>query len=169
MPAFWCVGEVARLWLIHEGWEIKGKRAYKDGRVDIPAPVDGRPYDLHDVACEEETSGSETLRRIHKWVAGESTDRRILRCESCKEPATDERPVILWWFVAEVKNRSKPIVVKIRLQHDEDRCCNMPEERSYDTSPLVYASSLRERVPDILQSYELSPSDVEWLRGVAGY
>lgn len=125
MPAFWCVGEVARLWLIHEGWEIKAKRAYKDGRVDIPAPVDGRSYDLHDVACEEETSGSETLRRIHKWVAGESTDRRILRCESCKEPATDERPVILWWFVAEVKNRSKPIVVKIRLQHDEDRCCNL--------------------------------------------
>lgn len=168
MPGFWCIGEVALLWLVAEGWKIKSKRAYKPGRVDIPAPKAGCLYDLHDVACEEQVGASEILRRINRWVCGQSTGSRVLECESCKESATVERPVILWWLTADRPKAPSRVVVKIRLQHDEPRCCNMPEERALDTSPLVYSRDLAQRVPDILSSYELSTSDAEWLRGVAG-
>ncbi len=170
MPVVWCRGAVAHIWLVAEGWEIRGDRAYKKGMMDIPAPKVGQLYDLHDVACEEGVGGSEIIRRIHKWVAGHSEDRRHLHCESCKERATVKRPVILWWLVAHVNPKPKPVVVRMRLQHDEPRCCNMPEDSplAFDTAALTTPSDLRARVTDIMEMYELSPSDAQWLREVAG-
>lgn len=79
-PAYWCHPAVAVLWLVeHDGWTIKGKRAYRRG-VSIPAPRVGEKYDLHDVACENGVWASAIVKQIQEFVAqGEPPPQDRLR------------------------------------------------------------------------------------------
>lgn len=104
-----------------------------------------------------------------RWCRNESyvEPEEFLRCDCCKQTATQERPVILWWLTA--KNSAEPpIVTKVRLEHSP--YCGEPHNQNcYDTANMVRSCELLERVPSLLQNYKFSPSDILWLSEITGY
>jgi hypothetical protein len=100
------------------------------------------------------------------FVQGPPTE---LVCDSCKEVATEEDPVELWWSVEE-KRSQKPRVLKVRLQHtNREKGCLHRADNTYETGFLKCVADLQQRLHDgLLDQYAFSEDDARWLRSFLG-
>lgn len=90
--------------------------------------------------------------------------RHILLCEACKQPASTQNPATLWWLVDD-PHKTRPRVLKMRLEHTGGCCTSPNTDRVYDTANLDNASFLLARIRDgLLEQYEFDESDVQWLK-----